>query len=274
MAWLNVLARANDRIQVYVAPSCENSRGRIELSSGTRLTGVNETPDRADGAIYEDGARLPREPWRRATTEETLSLIAAEPPRNMATTVAIIKLPRELWGDLPIIRASGDADALTNLQHAFRETCELGHPVYCIGPSENPANLKTVTFNPDTRRYNGLHVDNWDQVDLSSRHLATNRLCVNIGRDIRYFLFLPVSLTDIARMLSEEMGPDWGAPARLTVIGRQFMEQFPEVPVVRCRVSPGEAYIAPTENLVHDGSSVGQSTVDRQFTIRGHIRPL
>jgi hypothetical protein len=52
------------------------------------------------------------------------------------------------------------------------------------------------------------------------------------------------------------------------------MEKYPEIPIVRCRLRPGEAYIAPTENLVHDGSSVGQGDIDRQFTIRGHIRPL
>ena len=138
----------------------------------------------------------------------------------------------------------------------------------------NPANLKTVTYNQDTRQYNGLHVDNWDQLDLKSRHLATNRICVNIGQNDRYFLFLPFSLTDIARVLSDEMGSDWELPGRPTVIGRQFMEKYPEIPIVRCRLRPGEAYIAPTENLVHDGSSVGQGDIDRQFTIRGHIRPL
>jgi hypothetical protein len=52
------------------------------------------------------------------------------------------------------------------------------------------------------------------------------------------------------------------------------MERFPDMPTVRCRLGPGEAYIAPTENLVHDGSSIGQSEIDEQFTIRGHIRPL
>jgi len=269
-AWLNVLARTNDRIKVYIATSSKNSGGRIELSSGTRVAAHH-----AEFAVYETGARLPRDPWRRPTEEEAASLMVAEPPSDMATSVAIVKLPDELNNDLQKIRPSNNAETLaTNLQHAFRKICELGHPLHCIGPSENPANLKTVTFNSETRRYNGLHVDNWDQIDLSSRHLATNRLCLNIGQDDRYFLFLPFSLIDIARVLSEEMGPDWKTPARLTVIGREFMEQFPEIPVVRCRVSAGEAYIAPTENLVHDGSSIGQRTIDRQFTIRGHIRPL
>jgi hypothetical protein len=263
------------RIKIYVAPSCKESVNRIELSSGTRLADVSEPADLVHGAAYEEGARLPRDPWRRPTAEEAESLIVAKLSSSMATSVGIVKLPDEFSNNLQEIMRNGNAESLAfKLLQALRTICELGEPLHCIGRSKNPANLKTVTINHDIGRYNGLHVDNWDQLDLDSRHLATNRLCVNIGRDDRYFLFLPFSLMNIASALSEEMGPDWEAPGRYTVIGRQFMERFPEVPVIRCRLAPGEAYIAPTENLVHDGSSVGQSGIDEQFTIRGHIRPL
>jgi hypothetical protein len=193
----------------------------------------------------------------------------------MATSAAIVKLPGEFSNELREAIRSGNTESLeVKLLQPLRTICELGEPLHCIGPSRNPANLKTVTINHDIGRYNGLHVDNWDDSDLDSRHLATNRICVNIGQDDRYFLFLPLLLMDIASALAEEMGPDWEAPGRYTVVGRQFMERFPNVPVVRCRLAPGEAYVAPTENLVHDGSSVGQSDLDEQFTIRGHIRPL
>jgi hypothetical protein len=40
------------------------------------------------------------------------------------------------------------------------------------------------------------------------------------------------------------------------------MRQFPTYPVLRLRVKPGEAYIAPTDNLIHDGSSVGKQFPD------------
>ena len=274
-AWLSLHARMSDRIRIYIAPTCTKSSSRIELSSGTRLADMRESADLIHGAAYEEGARLPREPWRRPTPEEADSLIMTELPSNMATSVAIVTLPDELCNDLRKIRRSGNAESLEiNLLQAIRAICQLGEPLHCIGPSKNPANLKTVTFNHDTGRYNGLHVDNWDQLELSSRHLATNRICINIGQDDRYFLFLPLSLMDIASALSEEMGPDWEVPLRYTLLGRQFMERFPEVPIVRCRLTPGEAYIAPTENLVHDGSSVGQSNTDEQFTLRGHIRLL
>lgn len=273
-AWLSLHARMNGRIKIYFVPCCKETANRIELSSGTRVADMRETADLIHGAAYEEGARLPREPWRRPTAEEARSLIVAEVPSNMATSVAIVQLPGEFSGLQEAIR-SGDNELLeVNLLQPLRTICELGETLHCIGPSKNPANLKTVTVNHDIGRYNGLHVDNWDQLHLDSRHLATNRLCINIGQQDRYFLFLPLSLMDIAIALSEEMGPQWEAPGRYTLIGRQFMERFPDVPVVRCRLGPGEAYIAPTENLVHDGSSVGQGAMDEQFTIRGHIRLL
>ena len=273
---LNLHARMDSRIKIFVAPSCKEFANRIELSSGTRLADIHETADLVHGAAYEDGARLPREPWRRPTEEEAESLIVAEVPRNMATSVAILKLPGEFSNELREVIRSGNTESLeANLLRPLRTICELGEPVHCIGPSQNPGNLKTVTINFDIGRYIGLHLDNWDQqLDLDSRHLATNRICVNIGQDDRYFLFLPLSLMDIASTLSEGMGPGWEAPRRNTLIGRQFMGRFPDVPVIRCQLAPGEAYLAPTENLVHDGSTLRQSGIDELFTIRGHLRPL
>lgn len=264
----------NGGITIYVAPSSKESANRIELSNGTRLADVHETANVVHGAAYEEGARLPCEPWRQPTEEEAKKLIVAEVPDRMSTSVAIVKLPGELSDDLQEAAISTNPELIeANLLQSLRTVCELSEPLHWIGPNVSPANLKTVTVN-DIGRYNGLHVDNWDQRELDSRHLATNRICINIGKQNRYFLFLPFSLMDIASTLSEEMGPNWVAPRRYTVVGRQFMERFPDVPVVRCRLEPGEAYVAPTENLVHDGSSIGQSEMDKQFTIRGHIRPL
>jgi hypothetical protein len=273
--WLSLHARMSGRIKIHVAPSCKQSANRIELSSGTRAANMRETLNLIHGAAYEEGARLPREPWRRPTDQEAASLIMAAAPGNMANSIVIVKLPGEFSSNIREAVRSGSNESLeANLLRPLRTICELGEPLQCIGPSKNPANLQTVTFNRDSRRYNGLHVDNWDQIDLGSRHLATNRVCVNIGEGDRYFLFLPLSLMDIASVLSEEIGPQWEASGRYTLIGREFMERFPDVPVIRCRLAPGEAYIAPTENLIHDGSSLGQNQIDEQFTVRGHIRPL
>ena len=273
-SWLDIQPRMSGGVTIYFSPACDLS-DRLALSNGTRVASARETTGQSDGPAYEQGARLPGEPWRRPTSDELASLVATEVPRNMAASIAIVRLPGEFSNATRDAIRTDTPEALeTNLIHPLLTVCELHEPIHCIGLSRNPANLKTVTFNNSTRRYNGLHVDSWEQLGVDSLHLATNRVCINVGESDRFFLFLPFPLTAIATFLTQEMGPGWEMPGRLTALGRQFMERFPEIPVVRCRLAPGEAYIAPTENLVHDGSSAGQSGDDEQFTIRGHITPL
>jgi hypothetical protein len=38
---------------------------------------------------------------------------------------------------------------------------------------------------------------------------------------------------------------------------------------VKVRVAPGEAYIAPTDNVIHDASTVGSQTPSITLTLRG-----
>jgi hypothetical protein len=274
-AWLNVYARAESSVKIYIEANCKDVTDRIELSSGTRVADASDSVNLPGGIVYEDGARVPREPWRPPTAQEAESLIATELPRNMANAIAIVRLPGEFSNELgEAIRNVSTETLEADVLQPLRKICELGEPVHCHGFNANPANLKTLTINREINRFIGLHVDSWDGMELNARHLATNRICMNIGNSDRYFLFVPISLMDIVSLLAKEMGPDWQVPRRYTDIGRQFLARFPEVPTVRCRLTPGEAYIAPTENLVHDGSSLGQTEMDERFTIRGHIRPL
>jgi hypothetical protein len=47
-----------------------------------------------------------------------------------------------------------------------------------------------------------------------------------------------------------------------TALARKFLQVFENHPITRIRISPGQAYIAPTENLVHDGSTETADTAD------------
>ena len=56
-----------------------------------------------------------------------------------------------------------------------------------------------------------------------------------------------------------------------TALAREFMTLYPQYPVIRVQVRPGEAYLAPTDNLVHDGSSVDMTEEDRNLTFLGEF---
>ena len=45
----------------------------------------------------------------------------------------------------------------------------------------------------------------------------------------------------------------------------------PTYPVVAIEIAPGEAYIAPTEDLIHDGCSEGMKNNDVCLTMLGYF---
>jgi hypothetical protein len=267
MTWIDVANRCKNRVQIYVSPECRGQDARFELSSGTRL--ASQT-DASDGA-YEEGARIPREPWRSPNKAEKAYLVSSEPLEDMGRSISIIRLPGSFFAN------AGDEDVEEverQLLASVHDVCETGSEVKCIGVVRNPHGAKTTTTVGDKRKtYLGLHIDTWQSADVERRNLSRNRITVNVGDNHRYFLFLPVSVVEIAQILADEIGPEHLPVHYPGEIGRWFMELFPEVPVIRCRLAPHEAYIAPTENLVHDGSSEGQQHGDAQFTVLGHIRP-
>ncbi|MGW4249583.1 hypothetical protein, partial [Nocardia sp. NPDC004722] len=55
-------------------------------------------------------------------------------------------------------------------------------------------------------------------------------------------------------------------------LGKRFMEVFPRYPVTKIAIHPGEAYIAPTENMLHDGYAEPHGQLDLQFCCRGYFR--
>jgi hypothetical protein len=110
-----------------------------------------------------------------------------------------------------------------------------------------------------------LHVDQWDYRLLDERQCSRWRVAINIGASPRWFLFIPRTLEEIAAGCDPKSDPN--------VVAREFLARSPQVGVVRVRIDPGEAYLAPTENLIHDASSLGNRVECRNLVFRGHFRP-
>lgn len=54
-------------------------------------------------------------------------------------------------------------------------------------------------------------------------------------------------------------------------LGQRFMRACPDYPVVRLQIEPGEAYILPTDNLMHDASTADNSFPDITVTYLGYF---
>jgi hypothetical protein len=262
-SWLGISARSRKRLQIHVSGGCE--QGRIEMSSGTRYVSAHDR----NSDKYDQLAIVPREPWRRPTKEECAHLFSIEVPTDTSRAVGIIRRIDEIQR----IEESTDNEEFERaIFEILHRKFDVGGSARTIGLTSNAPNLTTTTIDNKVDRYIGLHVDSWENVAINQRESSMNRICVNLGCEPRYFLFLPISIIEIADIMAEEIGPENLPDHRdVTELGRMFMELFPDVPVVRCELAPFEAYIAPTENVVHDGSSLGQHFLDRQFTILGHL---
>jgi hypothetical protein len=256
-------------VTIHVSPDCGDWADRLELSAGMRPASPREVRELG----YESEAFLPCEPWRPLASGEQLLLLSKDSFDDPARSIAIVRLPDGFAERCRHIRrAEAGGPDFETVAGDLESVCHLGAPLHFIGAGSNPAGLQTVTIDQRSGgRFTGMHLDSWDNLDLAERHRSSNRICVNIGQESRYFLFVPIALMDMPQIVAERLAGVEPPPS--TSLDRLFVELCADVPVVRCRLAPGEAYIAPTECLLHDGSSVGQRHLDEQVTVRGFIRP-
>jgi hypothetical protein len=97
----------------------------------------------------------------------------------------------------------------------------------------------------------GLHVDNWDHLPMRTRADSRRRLAVNLGPGPRALLFASPSVCQICRTLRR---PDEHLPHTDDV--REFVANGGSLRCYSVVLEPGQAYVAPTELLVHDGSTL------------------
>ena len=283
-------------IQVYFAEADTNPHNpRIMLSSGMTKN-LDELPNSSQ---YIDAAIIPQEPWRVPTREEYELLCPSEPLSNigqwnLGSNIGIVSLPDRIIEPIVVILE----------EYGTRETLEADnyiihtkHPNwnnsldrlvdylwnYCLyNDAPQPLSLytalpglKTVTRKdlggPFERSYVGLHLDSWEKAPLKQRHKSKNRICLNLGREDRFFLFINLTLIDMFRAMGLSEPDDIYKNYRGLHLGHKFMNRYPDYPVVKLRLAPGEAYIAPTENVIHDATSLNKQYPDICLHFTGYF---
>jgi hypothetical protein len=139
-----------------------------------------------------------------------------------------------------------------------------------IGLAHGAPGKRTTTINPANGHRLGLHFDSWDMLPLHNRSASRYRLSVNVGTSDRFFLFVAMSAVE-ALQIVETRG---SAPRNATMVFREAQRARPTTNVYRLRVPPGWAYVAPTDNLPHDGSTLGAESFDLSLHALADFRPL
>lgn len=251
-------------------PGIETS---VHLSQGICL--AQTTDDTAP--YYVHGARVPVPNWRLPTQEESAAMWSKVPPPAHCG-VGLVRLLGP--GLIRLVESRSDVFVLAE------DAATLDHPLtrmlldfivkagICISRlhsarigRDEPGRI-TMTKAVDANARIGLHLDHWDRQPLDRLESCTNRISINLGPADRYFVFVNRTARGMLTMLQQD-GTD--SVRDVDVIGKAFMAAFPDYPVIRIRLRPGEAYIAPTENILHDGSSTEVRTVNRYLSIRGRL---
>lgn len=262
-------------VSVYRCFEQDTCEDRITLSDGI-APAAQVAPV---SAKYFDRAFLPRRAWRRPTAAELSHLVSADRPTNYQNHVGVLKIPAQLMQNFKNL----EFDQIETRQKFYEriESAEGQAAVeaiaefvrgFLVKPDEfriirifNEPGLPTTAYVHELDRYVGLHVDNLRGQPIYGRELSSNRISVNLGREDRYLLFINLTMNELIELMEPE---SQCSPDELVL---SFLETHPAYPVVRVKLRPGEAYIAPTQNLIHDGIGPTHAP-DFNLTICGHIR--
>lgn len=270
-------ALALPSVRLFAPQSALDFRDNVRLSCGT------QPAHRADDAHvppYLDGARVPAPPWRHPTDEESARLWSADAPEAHGA-VGIVRLLGPSTVQLLERQKDriGRSDDTTSLKHplvsvvfdAVRKARVAPRAVFSARIGRDQPGLQTMTRAVDRDARIGLHFDRWDNLPVAELGAASNRISLNLGPQDRYFVFLSETASCMAARLEAA-----GVPVRADVrdIGTAFMRKFPDYPITRLRLRPGEAYVAPTENVLHDGTSAEMVGVNHYLSLRGHFHFL
>ena len=263
-----------------------STRGRVEINSGTEP----HHPTPAGAKQYLSGARVPRDDWRPMNDAEwdsfTVDLQNDSWWRDR--TVHHIRMNDEAMSivDSTDIRRVADAREFADvrarpgfnkhLEGAIRELDSfcidadaLKFLGVCLG-APDMASAATDTSMPGDPLC-GLHIDCWDDRPMQVRHGSRNRICINISQETRWFMFGVVPLDAMLRAIPSGSGASTLGP---TALASAFLSAYSDAPIIRFRLEPGEGYIAPTESVLHDGSTKGSRLPDATLNLLGHFGPI
>lgn len=263
--------------RVYLGKDC-SFKDRIELSSG--VLKVTEP-----GSVYAKNAVVPKMPWRAPSKEEYNHISATDPEIPSHHSIGIFRLHSQLIDEIKGLKLDQVSslkeielmttreetrfnDAMTKLESAIKELQVTDVQKEVVGFDVGIPNALTTTIDWARKQKPGLHIDSWDELPMQNLSLARNRICFNFSREARNLLFINLPVDTLFARVSSL------TKKKLNEIGKSelcslFFNNNMEYPVIKLKVEPFEAYIAPTENIIHDGSTRGNSFPDITYTVIG-----
>lgn len=248
----------------------------VSKNSGNQLLSV---------AGFAENCRVPREDWLPLPADEFEALLSPCAALH-SEAVTILKIEFGLLDEfhetvLPAIVGSSDPNLTRRLIGGFSERVleDLNRRYQLCQSQErgvelnfSPAGSSSTAFNFETRRFMGLHIDNHERLPLMARGQAFQLLNINLGRTSRYFCFVDhtvPALVDMLKINEEEFEVKYRH--HTSRVKDLFLDQYADYPILRVEIAPGTAYIATTQNLIHDGATNKEGYDDISLLISGRF---
>ena len=268
----------------------------MELKNGIKLIFHNKTnqnkfyvndgveickaENKSSSIKFDKNSYKPKKNWRLLNEDEKNILFSTTAVLNYSSSILINKLPSHIVALLRKINLNNCTNYIDVL-NSFNENSEIVKSFqlqikkilfsYAQQNTEvefhrivfNPPQIETLTYYMEKNKliFVGLHIDRSTEFDFSNVDYSKNRLCINIGTEDRFLYIVNLTLNQILKMLGEKRTIDL-SKVTINNIGQIFFHEFPDYPIIKVVQSPFEYYIAPTDNILHDGSTLGKKKHD------------
>jgi hypothetical protein len=250
-------------VTLLVSSNVPHTADRLKVNDGVQLASQELTSQ-----DYAPEAYIPVRPFRCADATYVMQRAMNETPAR-SRTVGVLKISERLLTQFR--KAAAAFSDPCGLECCIDDLCSeipppwrITQPPARLALGRNAAGLHTVTRDPFTGRYVGLHVDTFDRAYDDARVTAGNRISINIGVESRRFLFVPLPFKRLFMPGGQNAG---------TNVVTEFLRTHTGQPVLSLHLDPGEGYIAPTEGMIHDASSLAMRSEDVHVTGRGIFEP-
>lgn len=249
---------------------------RILISSGTqKVDTLNDVP-------CSRTTFIPKHPWREPHQIEKELIFATNEDKELYQTVGIVRLNKDIEQkintsrlrsiqspeEFSIFKKNEDFTKILDEINLFAKKYQIVDEAQIVNGIHAKHNSTiATTWDNESKFFIGLHLDSWDPESLNLRHLSRNRICFNLGTNDRFFMFVNLPIIQLAQM-QEHL--DLYSPSVISSTIVNFFTLYPNYPIIKIRIKPFEAYIAPTENIIHDGCSSTNHTMDINYTLRSY----
>lgn len=270
-------------VKVYI--DYQEAADRIRLSQGSVMANDQE---------YHEKSYIPIDKWRKPSPVELDMLIASKTQFSFEKynkSIGVYKLSDEI---IDICNSIGfnsidsraefyeKFNANPDNFYAFQEKisefisnlkldAEYPHRVHMLPILSNSEITLTKAFDSRTSKFLlcGLHIDGDSGQHVHNCPTADNRISINLTSEKRTVFYINVSVDELIGKHSNKFSIDaYDIENRNTLVENFFLKN-PTYPVVAIDIQPYELYVAPTDNIIHDGSIRERRQKDVTLVIMG-----